>query len=332
MSVVPGSVVLLSSSDVDRLLDLPACITAVEAAFRSRGSGVDQPGGVLGVHLEHGGYHVKAASLGRDSRYFAAKLNANYPTNSRAGLPTIQGLVLLSDAVTGTPLAVMESGTLTRLRTAATSAVAARHLANHGAATLAVIGCGAQAQPHIEAFSAVRPLERVTLFDDRTEVATTLARRLGDAHPFPVVVSTTLDSACTGASMIVTCTTARDPFLHAGMLAPGTFIAAVGADAPDKQEVDANLLAASALVTDETMQCAQIGELHHAIESGAMKTAQVRAELGAVVAGQRPGRLDAEEIVIFDSTGIPIEDVAAAGIIYERAVDTGIGGRFAFRH
>lgn len=227
MSVVPGSVVLLSSSDVDRLLDLPACITAVEAAFRSRGSGVDQPGGVLGVHVEHGGYHAKAASLGCGSRYFAAKLNANFPANPRAGLPTIQGLVLLSDTATGTPLAVMESGTLTRLRTAATSAVAARYLANPGAATLAVIGCGAQAQPHIEAFSAVRPLERVTLFDERTEMATAL---------------------------------------------------------------------------------------------------------GEVIAGKRPGRLDAEEIVIFDSTGIPIEDVAAAGIVYERALDTATGGRFAFRH
>src|SRR5205814_2478238 len=122
-----ASLLVLSGADVERLLDLPACIGAVEDAFRRRGQGAPTPSGVLGVHVPGGGFHVKAAALARSRPYFAAKINANFPDNpARRGLPTIQGVLGLFDAEHGEPLAVMDSIAITTLRTAAATAAAAR--------------------------------------------------------------------------------------------------------------------------------------------------------------------------------------------------------------
>lgn len=136
---------VLSRRDVLDLLTLPHCIAAVEAAFRLHAEGRSLGPGVLGVHAGDGGFHIKAAGLVGEQRYFAAKTNANFPDNPRRfGRPTIQGTVVLSDATMGEPLAVMDSGSITALRTAAATAVAARYLARSDARTATIVGCGAQ--------------------------------------------------------------------------------------------------------------------------------------------------------------------------------------------
>jgi ornithine cyclodeaminase/alanine dehydrogenase-like protein (mu-crystallin family) len=141
----------------------------------------------------------------------------------------------------------------------------------------------------------------------------------------PIEVSTALPSAARDSDIVVTCTTSRLPLLGAADVSPGTFIAAVGADNPDKQEISPDLMAAHTVVTDLTEQCAAIGDLHHAIAAGRMSTGDVYAELGEIVAGRKPGRRSAEEIVVFDSTGTALQDVAAAVVVYERAVAAGRG-------
>ncbi|HET9275494.1 MAG TPA: ornithine cyclodeaminase family protein [Gemmatimonadales bacterium] len=321
---------LLSQADVDALLGPGACIAAVEGAFRRRGEGPPQPAGVLAVHLARGGVHVKVAA---DSGVLAAKVNANFPGNpAELGLPTIQGLVMLVDEGSGAPAAVMESGSLTRLRTAAATAVAARYLARADSRTATVIGCGAQAAAQLAFLHRVRPLERAMAFDLRRDLARRYAARLSAELGIPVEPVDRYGPACLRSDVILTCTSSREAFLGLEDVPSGAFVAAVGADNPGKRELRADLFAggAAALVTDLTAQCAELGELRHGLADGVLTLDGVRAELGEVVAGRKPGRRTDGERIVFDSTGSAIQDAAAAAAVLERARSLGTGTRYDF--
>ena len=334
--LAPPATRLLTRADVERALDLRACIDAVERAFRAAGEGSPVPSGVLGLRAGDGGFHVKAALLAGEGEggrgYYVAKINANFPGNPvRHGLPTIQGVLALFDATTGVPLAVMDSTVLTILRTAAATAVATRHLAAPAARTVAIVGCGAQAHAQLAALCLVRPIERAVAFDVDPAAADAFARASSARLGIPVSASTDLARATLGSDVVVTCTTSRRAFLGVGHVSPGALVAAVGADAEHKQEIEPSLMAVSVVVTDSTAQCATIGDLHHAVAAGAMALGDVRAELAeVVVAHPARGRRDASEVVIFDSTGVALEDVAAAALVYERAVREEIGSAVRF--
>jgi ornithine cyclodeaminase/alanine dehydrogenase-like protein (mu-crystallin family) len=325
------STLVLTRSDVTSLLTLTDCIAAVERAFHAHVDGRTLGPGVLGVHAHDGGFHIKAAGLLGEQSYFAAKTNANFPENpKRFGLPVIQGTVVLSDASNGGLLAVLESGSITALRTGAATGVAARHLARPDARSATIVGCGVQGRTQLEALVAVLPLERVRLVDVDGGRATALARHAEEVLKLRVEIVADVHAALRASEVCVTCTPARRAFVALEDIEPGTFLAAVGADNPEKQEVDPALLARSTLVVDVLDQCAEIGELHHALASGAMTRAQVHAELGDVVAGRRPGRTRPDEITIFDSSGTALQDVAAAVAVYERARAAGRGVKVEF--
>jgi ornithine cyclodeaminase/alanine dehydrogenase-like protein (mu-crystallin family) len=320
---------LLSGADVERLLTPEVCIAAVEEAFRQLGEGRVPPPGILGMHHGEGSFHVKAGFLTGKRAYFAAKLNANFPQNgSRHGLPTIQGAVLLSDAADGRPLAIMDSVSITALRTAAASAVAAKYLANPSCEALLICGCGGQAAAQVEAMLNVRHPARVYTYDLDPQKARSFAGALEAELPVQALPVTDLAAAVAASDLIITCTTARKYFVSHDMVRPGTFIAAVGADNENKQEIDPRLMARAMVVTDVTEQAAAIGDLHHAIDAGAMKREDVHAELCEVIAKRKPGRTAKEQIVVFDSTGTGLQDVAAAIAAYERAVEEGVGDAF----
>jgi ornithine cyclodeaminase/alanine dehydrogenase-like protein (mu-crystallin family) len=322
---------LFSRADVERLLDMPSCIDAVADAFRRRAAGEPTPSGVLGIHVADGGFHAKAAAMRLGRAYFAAKVNANFPANpSRHALPTIQGVLILFDAERGEPLAIMDSMSVTTLRTAAATAVAARALALPGASTLAVIGCGVQARAHVAALIAVRPLRRVVAFDADAAVAQRFAADMHALHDVRAEAVTALDSATRVSDMIVTCTPSHHAFLGADAIMPGTFIGAVGADSEHKHEIMPDLMRLATVIVDDLGQCATIGDLHHAIEAGQMQRADVRAELGDVLLDAARGRRRDDEIVVFDSTGVAIEDVAAAAMVFERAEREGGATRYRF--
>jgi alanine dehydrogenase len=314
---------LLSGRDVGRLLTPQVCIAAVEDAFRQLAAGGVPPPGILGMHHGEGSFHVKAGFLTVDSRaYFAAKLNANFPANPQRGLPTIQGAVILSDAQDGRPLAIMDSISITALRTAAASAVAAKYLARPECDTLLVCGCGGQARAQLAALLEVRKPRLILAYDRDAARAEAFCRASG-AQP-----ATGLAEAARSSDIIVTCTTATRYFLTGDMVRPGAFIAAVGADNENKQEIDPALMARAKVVTDVTQQARTIGDLHHAIAAGAMAAEDVHAELAEVVAGRKPGRTSPDEITIFDSTGTGLQDVAAAIAVYRRALEQKAGNEF----
>jgi alanine dehydrogenase len=320
--------VLLNASDVRSLLSLEECIVAVEQAFRLYGEGKAHPPGVLGMHARGGGFHIKAAFQHVSRNYFAAKVNGNFPGNPEAfGLPTIQGIVVLCDADNGRPLAVMDSIEITALRTAAATAVAAKYLAREESQVATICGCGKQGRVQLEALAVVRPLKKVFAYDKNEAQAIRFARELADKLALSVTSVTDLAAAVRQSDICVTCTTSRVALLGAADVAPGTFIAAVGADNPEKQELHPDLMARSKIVVDLLEQCASIGDLHHAIEGGKVTRSDVHAELGEVVAGKKPGRTSKEEVIIFDSTGTALQDVAAAVIAYENAERRGSGIR-----
>ena len=317
---------VLSRTDVLALLTLPECIHAVEAAFRSHAEGRTLGPGVLGIPASGGGFHIKAAGLVGDGAVFAAKINANYPDNpARFALPTIQGTVMLADATNGVPLAVMESGSITALRTAAATAVAAKFLARKDARTVTLVGCGVQGEMQLEALHAVLAFERVWLVDTVATRAEALAERIAARHGVDAKARTNLRGVLSESDVCVTCTPSRRAFVARDDVAPGTFVAAVGADSQGKQELDPALLAHATLVVDVLEQCAEIGELQHALASGLMTRADVHAELADVVTGRRPGRTRPDEITVFDSSGTALQDVAAARAVYDKARAAGRG-------
>jgi alanine dehydrogenase len=326
----PAGTVVLTREDVRRLLGMRDCIDAVEHAFREHALGRAIAPGVLGTHVVGGGFHVKTAGLrGKDDSppaVFAAKVNANFPQNPATNrLPTIQGVIALFDALDGRVLALLDSIEITSMRTAAATAVAARYLALPDANIVTICGCGEQSRHQLRALVCVRPTERVMAFDIAPERAESFAREMSDELHIDVTAVRELGHATAAADIWVTCTPAHRWFLGRSHVRRGAFVAAVGADNPEKQEIEPELLAASAVVADVLDQCAAIGDLHHALDQGAMKRDDVRAELADVVSGRHPGRLTPDEIVVFDSTGTALEDVAAAALVYERALATGAG-------
>jgi alanine dehydrogenase len=322
---------LLTPREIRGLLSIDECIAAVEPAFRLYGEGKAIRPAVVSMHASHGSFHVKTGLLNLDRQYFAAKVNGNFPeNNNRFSLPTIQGVIVLCDAENGCPLALMDSREITSLRTAAATAVAVKHLARSDSRTVTICGCGIQGRVQVKALARVCRLQTVFAYDQSEEQASIFAREVTQELKITVRTVTDLATATRQSDICVTCTTSRRPLLCADDVAPGTFIAAVGADNPEKQELHTDLMAKNKIVTDLTEQCAVMGDLHHALEAGVVTRSDVYAELGEVVAGRKLGRESDEEIIIFDSTGMALQDVSAAAIVYEKAERQGFGIRFSF--
>jgi len=317
---------LLTRKDVAAVLTIEECIAANERVFKLYGEGKTAPPGILGVHATDGGFHIKAGLLDLERSYFAAKINANFPENpKRLCLPTIQGLVVLCDGEYGSPLAVMDSIEITIQRTGAATAVAAKCLAKPDSKTITICGCGNQGTVSVRTLANVFVLEKVFAYDVNAAQTHRFSNELSNELGIEVTAVEDLENAVGQSEIVVTCTPAKQPFLEKRFIKPGTFIAAVGADSEEKQELEGSLLAESKVVVDVLDQCASIGELHHALQGKVMTPEEVHAELGEIIAGVKAGRTSADEIIIFDSTGMALQDVITATIIYEKAVKSGAG-------
>jgi alanine dehydrogenase len=308
---------LIIRSEVARILKIEECMAAVEEAFKLQAEGKALPPKILGIHAEHGGFHIKAGLM----NYFVAKTNANFPGNTKNyGLPTIQGVIVVCDINNGKMLALMDSIEITIIRTGAATGVAAKYLARQDAKIATICGCGNQGVISLKALLKVRQLEKVFAYDVDEERKNKFAKELTKEFSIPITPVNDFKVATKQSDIIITCTPSKKPFLNKEDVKPGTFIAAVGADSEDKQELEPSLLATSKLVVDLTEQSVSIGELHNAIEKGIVTRNHVHAELGEIIAGYKKGRTSDNEIIIFDSTGTALQDVAAASIVYESAL------------
>jgi alanine dehydrogenase len=322
---------LLRRSDVEELLSLRDCIGAMEEIFRLQGQGKIPPSGILGVKAPGGSLHVKAGLLPRGKNYIVAKLNTNFPGNrTQSRLPTIQGLIAVYDAENGRTLAILDSIDITIKRTAAASAVAAKYLARKNSSVATICGCGKQARAQLRAIHSVVPLKKIYAFDLDHGTAKNLATELSHELKIDIEPTRDLPTAIQKGDVCITCTTANEFLVYKEDVTLGTFIAAVGADDAHKQEIDPALMASAKVVADSLEQCCTIGDTHHAIARGLMRKEDVYAELGEIVAGKKSGRTTDDEIIIFDSTGVAIEDAVTAVAVYDKARVAGIGTYFKF--
>ena len=321
--------IVLGARDVARHLPIRDCIDAIAGTLRAHEAGKSCGPASAGFALAGGSVHAKLAAIEQDGRVFVVvKANVNLPGNpGRRGRPTIQGALILLDGDDGRPLAIMDSIALTSTRTAAAAALAAEHLALPDAQTITIVGCGEQGDAQLRAMAVVRPLRAGFAVDVDSAKAAAFAGRVSSELGWRVEASTNLAASVAASDICVTCTTSGSPVLFADHFHPGLFVAAVGADNPAKQEIDAAALGESRVVVDSVAACAAGGDLHHAIQAGLMTERDIHGELSAIVAGRVRGRTSRDEVFVFDSTGTALQDVAAAVLVYQRAADAGAGLR-----
>lgn len=293
---------------VQSTLSMDDAVTALRNAFLALDRGEIGPSHSLGVAVPGGSFHVKACGA---REIFVAKVNANFPANPRErGLPTIQGVIAVFDALDGRVLALVDSPSVTNLRTAAASALAIRELAPVDARTAAIVGCGVQGAANARALAQAMRLETLRLSDTDRSRAESLAASLRagglDCR------ATSLAEALRESRVVVTCTPSTTPFVRLRDVKPGTMIVALGADNETKVEIEPELLRHARLVTDATAQCLKIGELKQVPDSAA----RVAGELTDVVNG-RIARTGDDEILVFDSTGLAIEDLALCAALLD---------------
>jgi ornithine cyclodeaminase/alanine dehydrogenase-like protein (mu-crystallin family) len=338
MPVQPPPVLLLSKSQVESLLPMDECIETVESAFATlaRGGSV-QPlrsatwlpdrSGLLGT------MPGMAGSTGEEPATLGIKVVTVFPGNhpgpgdSEPPLPSHQGVVLVFDARRGNLTAILDAESITAIRTAAASAVATRRLAREDASTLALLGSGIQAETHLEAMRAVRPIERVRVWSRTPEHARTFAQAAADrAHGLVVEAVDSARRAVEGADLVCTVTGSSKPVLEGSWLGPGTHVNAVGACTPQARELDTEAVVRSRLYTDRRESLlVEAGDFRIPKAEGAVTDEHLVGELGDLILGRIPARQSDAEITLFKSLGIAVEDLASANRVVRKAREAGIG-------
>lgn len=306
---------ILSEEEIRGTLTMDDALQAVEEAFAALARGEARLPGVIGLTIpeSRGEVHVKGAHLA-GAPFYVFKVASGFWSNAERGLPVSGGLMMAFDAATGQPAAILlDNGWLTDLRTGAAGGVAAKYLAKKGPQKIAMIGAGIQGRFQLRALARVLgTLPPVAAWSLRPENAAAYAREMAEELGAEVEVTPTIEAAVRGADLIVTSTPSREPLVRAEWLAPGAHVTAVGSDGPDKQELHVEVLARARVFADRLSQCVRLGEIHHAVEAGALREENVAGELGDVVLGRVPGRESEEEITVADLTGVGVQDAAIA--------------------
>jgi alanine dehydrogenase len=249
-----------------------------------------------------------------------------HPRNQEIGLPTVMALLVLNSSRTGAPLAIMGATYLTSMRTGAAGAVAARTLARQNSQVVGIIGAGVQARTQLLGLSRHFQIEQVIVSDSSLERAQSFR---DDVRPFlncDCLTTARPEDACQ-CDILVTTTPSRRPVVQDKWIRAGTHINAIGADARGKQELESSLTKRAKVVVDDLTQAVHSSEVNVPISEGLLAPQDIYAQIGEILTGKKPGRVSDEEITIFDSTGLGIQDVAAGNAVYKKALDTGLGMR-----
>lgn len=319
----------LDRTDVGRLLDEREALAAAEEAFAALGRGhVVNPLRQAVFRPDRAGLLGSMPAFLAQPPTFALKVVTVFPGAHEAGLDSHQGAVLLFDGVTGRPDAMLEAGELTARRTAAVSALATRELAREDAGDLALLGAGAQARAHLRALAFVRPLRRVRVWNRASQRAEELAAWARSTTGLPVEAVDSAREAVDGADLVCTLTASPEPVLEGAWLTAGCHVNAVGSCTPRARELDAEAVRRSRIVVDcRESALAEAGDLLRAGDEGAFASEDIAADLAEIVGRSAPGRTAPQEITLFESLGLAIEDLTAARRAWRRAVELGIGRR-----
>jgi len=322
-------VLFLNRADVESLLPYGECIEVMADALAAlargealqplrtahwlpdrRGLVVAMPGGLFG-----GGDGV-----------LGVKVLTVFPGNAAHGEESHQGAVLLFEAERGRPLAFLDASSITAIRTAAVSALATRLLAREGAGDLAILGTGVQASTHLAALREVRPLRRVRVWSRDPENVRRFAAAESPRHGLPVEPAESAREAVDGADIICTVSAATEPILKGDWIAPGAHVNAVGACTPNARELDTAAVVRACLFVDRRESALhEPGEILTPLREGAIREDHIVGEIGELLIGKVAGRRAADEVTLFESLGLTVEDLAAARHIYHQALEQGRG-------
>jgi ornithine cyclodeaminase/alanine dehydrogenase-like protein (mu-crystallin family) len=327
------AILVLTHTEIEQLLPMQDCIDVMDQALAAFQRGdLHQPLRTIYMPPEATGLlgWMPAHRSGQNSIY-GMKLISIVPENPKRGIDSHQGVVMLMDGLTGIPQALMNASAITAIRTAAVSAVATRLLARDDAHSLAIIGTGVQARRHLEAIPLVRQIERVRIAGRTPERARLFVQSVQSSFPFAIEAAENAESAVRDADIVVTATNSREPVLQHSWLAPGTHLNVIGASMRTHREIDTETLAAATYIVDSKESVInEAGEYWLALEQGAIQPSHIRAELGELLLNSMPARTSNEELTIFRSLGLAIEDICAAQFLLERARATGSGTTVQF--
>ena len=313
---------IITESELRAVISPADAVDVIREAFRADGLGQTVVPDVINLAIPgtEGEFHVKTAHV-TGMPYVAVKVASGFYDNPKLGLPTGTGLMMLFDAATGFPVALLlDNGYLTDVRTGAAGAVAAEALAPATITTVGIIGSGVQARQQAICLRQVRPFSRLVAWSIDPPGLAAYVDEMRAALGVEAVAADGPEAVVRAADLVVTTTPSRAPIVRAEWLRAGQHITAVGSDGPGKQELDAAVLGACDLVVvDRISQCRRLGELQHALAAGVMTEDQVHAELGQVVAGVKSGRTRADQLTVADLTGVGFQDTAIACRAYERA-------------
>ena len=322
---------LLNRADVEKVLDVSSVIEAVERGFAdfSAGQTVMPVRTAVRVQDPPGVMLVMPCAM-TESKALGTKIVSVFPQNPTRGLPTIPALYVLLEYETGMPVAVMDAGLITGLRTAAASAVATKYLSRQDAKTLGIFGTGVQALYHALAIPAVRTIERIVVIGSSPEKSRAFAESLGSQVSAEVVPAGSAEEVA-AADVVVTGTTQTSPLFSGSLLSPGAHVNNVGSHSMTAREMDTEAVVRSTVVVDSyDAAWAEAGDIMIPIEEGAITREHVVAELGEVVLGKKPGRSSARDVTLFKSNGLAFQDAVTAALALERARAAGIGTEFSF--
>jgi len=313
---------LLGKRQVEELLDMDEVLEAVENAFRlkAQGKAIMPPKIYLELPEFNGDFRAMPAYIDGAA---GMKWVSVYPDNQRYHLPAVMATIILCDPHTSYPLAIMDGTYITSMRTGAAGGIAVKYLARKDSTVIGMVGAGEQAETQLLAISRVLPkIKEVKAFSRREETRQRFAEKMAaklelNVHPVDSV------EAAAEADIVVTTTYATGPVVKKHQIKPGTHINAIGADAQGKQELEAELLQAAKIVIDDFEQACHSGEINVPLSQGQLKVEDIYGTLGEVAAGMKKGRENDEEITIFDSTGLAIQDIVCAKLVYQKAKERG---------
>lgn len=305
------STLFLNKNDVRSLLNMKEVMKAVEQAFKDWALGRANMPPKAYLVLEQGDFRAMPGAIPGAA---GMKWVNVHPQNQSLGLPTVMAVIIYNDPETGYPLAVMDGTDITAYRTGAAAAVASKYLARKDSHTLGIVGAGRQSYTQLLAHVELFNLREIKVFDRRAAAVETFVRSFPGYSVRACSLEETVDS-----DIVCTVTPAREPFLKSDLVRPGTHMNAIGADAEGKEELDPSLLKKAMVVVDDVKQAAVAGEINVPVSKGLFKVEEVYANLGEIIAGYKQGRNNEKAITIFDSTGLAIEDIAVAKLVYDKA-------------
>jgi ornithine cyclodeaminase/alanine dehydrogenase-like protein (mu-crystallin family) len=320
-------VLIVGQDEVPRLLPMPECIAAMQQAFAAlaRGEALNPLRQVVALRAGHG---VLASMPAEAGHLGVAGLKAItvVPGNHATPLDSHQGVVLLFEAEHGRLLAVVDATSLTAIRTAAVSGLATRLLAREDAGDLAILGSGVQARTHLEAMALVRRLRRVRVFSRQPARLEAFAKAASARHALPVEATASARDAVLGADIVCSVTSSPVPVLKGEWLAAGAHVNAVGASLPSCRELDTAAVARASLFVDRRESAlSEAGDFLFPKQEGVIGDDHIKGEIGELLLGRVTGRRSQDEVTLFKSLGLAVEDVAAAHLVYQRADDDGSG-------